>query len=354
MSDQPPREMAEAVRLALEHFPVDVERIEFVLASENTTYRVTSTDAAAYALRVHRPGYHTLAELESENAWTGGLAAAGIATPRPLATRAGAGYATVPYGSDGDVRHVGMIEWLDGTSLEDVLEEGSGDLVAIFGELGALIGRMHAHAERWARPYGFVRHRLDVDGLLGDAPFWGPFWDVPELSPSQRDLVLDMRVQLGAALHAYGTEGDRFGLIHSDLLPPNLLVRADGSVAAIDFDDTAYGWFLYDIAVALFEVSTDPRYDAFRAALVAGYRAERALTDDELARLPIFVLVRCLAEIGWFDSRLEGHLTYHRGGRGVSRESLITPLVRQAFELWDEVRPLLAARETRLDAATGA
>jgi Ser/Thr protein kinase RdoA (MazF antagonist) len=346
--------MAEAVRLALPHFPVEVERVEFILASENTTYRVTSTDDVAYALRVHRPGYHTLDELESENSWTAGLAAAGVATPRPLATRDGAGYATVPYGTDGDVRHVGMIEWLDGASLEVVLEEAGRDHVPVFGELGALIGRMHAHAERWQCPDGFVRHRLDVDGLLGDAPFWGPFWNVPELSPSQRETVLDMRAQLGAALDAYGTGPDRFGLIHSDLLPPNLLVRADGTVAAIDFDDTAYGWFLYDIAVALFEVSTDPLHETYRAALVAGYRAERTLTDDDLARLPIFVLVRCLAEIGWFDSRLEGHLTYHRGGQGVSRESLIAPLVRQAFELWDEVRPLLAAGEARLDATAGA
>jgi Ser/Thr protein kinase RdoA (MazF antagonist) len=333
--------MAEAVRLALEHFPLEAERVEFVSASENTVYRVATADGAAYALRVHRPGYHTLPELESENAWTTALAAAGIATPRPLVTRDGSGYATVPYGAGGDVRHVGLIEWIDGASLEEVLEERDRDVVPLFGELGALIGRMHAHAEQWELPHGFVRHRLDVDGLLGDEPFWGPFWDVPELSPAERDLVLDMRARLAAALHDYGTGAGRFGLIHSDLLPPNLLVRPDGGVAAIDFDDAAHGWFLYDIAVALFEVYTDPRYDALRSTLIAGYRAERALDDDELARLQTFVLVRCLAEIGWFDSRLQGHLTYDRGGKGVTREALVAPLVRLALELCEEVRPRL-------------
>jgi len=343
VSDQPAPEMAEAVRLALPHFPVDVERVEFVMASENTTYRVTATDGTAYALRVHRPGYHTLPELESENAWTAGLAAAGVATPRPLVTHAGDGYATVPYGGDGDVRHVGMIEWIDGASFAAVLHEKDRDLVAVFGELGALIGRMHAHAERWEAPDGFVRHRLDVDGLLGDEPFWGPFWNVPELMPADRELVLDMRARLGRALHAYGTGADRFGLIHSDLLPPNVLVRDDGTVAAIDFDDIAYGWYLYDIAVALFEIADDPDYDAHRTAFITRYRGERALSDDDLARLPIFVLVRCLAEIGWFDSRLQGHLTFHRIGEDATRESLIAPLVQRALELCDEVRPLLPA-----------
>jgi Ser/Thr protein kinase RdoA (MazF antagonist) len=341
VSAQAPPEMAEAVRLALPHFPVDAERVEFVMASENTTYRVTATDGTSYALRVHRPGYHTLPELESENAWTAGLAAAGVATPRPLVTRDGSGYATVPYGSDGDVRHVGMIEWLDGASFDAVLHEKRRDLVAIFGELGALLGRMHAHAERWERPDGFVRHRLDVDGLLGDAPFWGPFWNVPELAPDEREVVLDMRTRLGGYLTRYGTGSDRFGLIHSDLLPPNVLVRDDGTVAAIDFDDTAYGWYLYDIAVALFEIADDPQHEPHRTAFVARYRDERALTDDDLARLPIFVLVRCLAEIGWFDSRLQGHLTYRRVGEEISRESLIAPLVRRALRMCDEVRPLL-------------
>ncbi len=339
MSSQAPPEMAEAVRLALEHFDVDVERVEFVSASENTVYRVTTSDAASYALRVHRPGYHTLPELESENFWTMALAGAGVATPRPLVTREGHGYATVPYGSDGDVRHVGMIEWLDGASLEEVLEEEGRDVPALFGELGGLIGRMHTQAEQWELPPEFERHRLDVDGLLGEEPFWGRFWEVREFAP-RRELVLEIRARLAAALHAFGTSADRFGLIHSDLLPPNLLVRADGSIAAIDFDDTAHGWFLYDIAVALFEVSTDPGYGAYRDALVAGYRAERALGDEDVARLPIFILVRCLAEIGWFDSRLQGHLTYNRGGQP-TRETLIVPLVGQAFELWDEVRPLL-------------
>jgi Ser/Thr protein kinase RdoA (MazF antagonist) len=307
MSTQPAAELAEAVERALEEFAVDVDRVEFFLASENIVYRVTATDGAMYALRVHRPGYHTLEELESESAWTSALAAAGIATPRPLSTRSGTGYAVVPYGADGDVRHVGLIEWLDGAPLEALHEDGH-DLEGVFRELGVLLGRMHALAERWEIPDGFLRHRLDVDGLLGEAPFWGRFWEVPELTP-HRDQVLDLRARLAAALHAYGFGADRFGVIHSDLLPPNVLVRSDGTVAAIDFDDTAYGWFLYDIAVALFEVYPDPRYDAYRAAFVAGYRGQRTLADDDLARHHKVVRYREHAEIASLDKRHDWALT---------------------------------------------
>jgi Ser/Thr protein kinase RdoA (MazF antagonist) len=339
MKPAPPPAIAATVARALEHFPIEVARTEFVSASENTVYRVEAGDGRAYALRVHRPGYHELAELESENAWTTALSDAGIDTPRPLATRDGSGYATVAYGDGGERRHVGMIEWIDGEPFLDVRERGRRDL-AIFRDLGALIGRMNALAATWEPPHGFVRHRLDADGLIGEEPWWGPFWHVPEFSPAERALVLDLRARIRRALADLGTDRDRFGLIHADLLAANLLVRPHGGVAAIDFDDTAFGWYLYDIAVALYEVSKEPRYETLRDALLAGYRRHRPLPEADAALLPVFVLIRCLVEIGWFDSRLQGHLTNDRG-EPMRRETLIPPLIRQAIALCEAVRPLV-------------
>jgi len=340
MKPQPPPAMAVTIAQALAHFPIEVARTEFVSSSENTVYRVEARDGRAYALRVHRPGYHDLAELESENAWTTALSDAGIDTPRPVATRDGGGYATVPYGDAGESRHVGMIEWIDGEPLPSVRERGNRDLVTIFHDLGALIGRMNAHAAAWELPYGFIRHRLDADGLIGDEPWWGPFWHVPEFSPAERTLVLDLRARIRQALADLGTDRDRFSLIHADLLAANLLVRPQGGVAAIDFDDAAFGWHLYDIAVALFEASEETRYEALRDALLTGYRRKHPLTDADAALLPVFLLIRCLVEIGWFDSRLQGHLTNDRGER-MRREALIPPLARQAVTLCEAVRPLV-------------
>ena len=36
---------------------------------------------------------------------------------------------------------------------------------------------MHNQASAWQPPAGFKRHALDADGLMGEAPFWGPFWE---------------------------------------------------------------------------------------------------------------------------------------------------------------------------------
>jgi Ser/Thr protein kinase RdoA (MazF antagonist) len=341
LRNQPPEATHDAVARALDHFDVAVVALTFVSASENTVYRVDAADGRSYALRVHRPGYHTLAELKSENAWTTALSDAGVDTPRPVPTRTGAGYATVPYGDAGDTRHVGMIEWLEGEAFDAVVVRAGCDHVPIFRDLGRLMARMHAQAVGWQPPAGFTRHTLDGEGLIGDDPWWGPFWHVPEFSAAESALVLETRAGIRRMLREYGTGHGAYSLIHSDLLPPNVLVRPTGGVAAIDFDDAAYGYHAYDLAVGLHEFTQHPDFDTIRDALLEGYAAERTLDPDVVRLLPIFLLVRCLVEIGWFESRLQGHLTYNRGG-GSDREALIRPLTREALDRCEAVRPLLA------------
>ena len=52
---------------ALEAFGVRPTRLELVSLSENVTFRVeTTSPEETYALRLHRPGYNTRAELLSE------------------------------------------------------------------------------------------------------------------------------------------------------------------------------------------------------------------------------------------------------------------------------------------------
>ena len=58
-----------------------------------------------------------------------------------------------------------------------------------FRTIGALAARLHNQAERWTPPPGFTRHAWDTDGLVGEQPFWGRFWELAALSASQRSLL---------------------------------------------------------------------------------------------------------------------------------------------------------------------
>lgn len=312
---------------ALQHWDLDLRDLRFVVAGENAVFRVSGGDGTDFAVRVHRPGYHSLAELESEHEWTTALNAAGINTPRPVVTRMGSAYATVPFGTSGNTRQVGLVQWIDGVSLSTTIEAGTVEPLTIYHDLGAVMARMHEQAVGWTPSAGFVRHALDAEGLIGDAPWWGPFWDVPEMADTDKTLVQAVRHRMYQTLVDYGKERGTYSLIHADLLPQNVLV-CNGSPYLIDFDDAGHGWHQYDMAVALFTVSERDDFVDYRDALVRGYRSVRPIADDDLALLPMFITIRSLAMVGWLHSRVRVDLVRSTGER-VSRIEVLEPHIRR-------------------------
>jgi Ser/Thr protein kinase RdoA (MazF antagonist) len=291
----------------LRAFPVEPGEVELVSVSENVTFRVVDrNDGADYVLRLHRPGYHTHEALDSERIWTRALAEAGVRVPVPLTARDGRDYVSVHVGELDQHRRAGMTRWIPGELLEDVLAHAEvADLYERwFERLGAMMAAMHVQSSAWRTPATFQRHALDVDGLLGEAPFWGPFWDHPKLSPAERGLLLGARERIRGALDRYGRDAATYGVIHADLHASNLLVDGE-QLTVIDFDDTAFGWYLYDIAVALKRCEDRSDFAAIEAAFFRGYRTTRPISESERALVPMFRLVRGLAQIGWLHQRPE-------------------------------------------------
>jgi Ser/Thr protein kinase RdoA (MazF antagonist) len=296
---------APAARSALAAFPLAPTGLQLVSLAENATFRVT-TEAGDFVLRLHRPGYHTLAELESERMWIRALFDAGVAVPRPLRARDGSEFVEVAIDALGQRRYVGVANWTDGEILARVLRHRNtvGDLEHFYGQLGGIAAAMHAQSTRWTPPKGFTRHALDADGLVGAAPFWGRFWEHPALSAGERALFESTRDALYAALVRYGRDAATYGVIHADLHTGNVLLDGE-RLTAIDFDDAGFGWHAYDIAVALFNHRDAPDFAAVETAFLRGYRAVRPLDDSTYAMLPMFFLIRALAIVGWIHQRPE-------------------------------------------------
>jgi Ser/Thr protein kinase RdoA (MazF antagonist) len=305
--DRVEQAFAPAARQALAAFGVTPAQLRFVNLSENVTFKVTDArDGSVLVLRLHRPWYHDIAALRSERLWTRALVQAGVAAPEPVPTPQGEDFVQVEIPATGERRWAGLARWVDGELLADIMARQSSaeSIMPHFAALGALMAAMHNHATSWTPPARFQRHKLDADGLMGPAPFWGPFWDHPIFSPAERSLLLDRRDRLHAALVRYGKPARTFSLIHADLHPRNVVV--DGAHAAvIDFDDTGFGWHQYDLAVALVSYQDHPEFAAFRDACIAGYRTVRAISEQDLALLPMFLLIRDMAQIGWYDQRPE-------------------------------------------------
>jgi len=295
-----------AAREVLRAFPIEPGEVELVSLSENVTFRVTDQNGAAYVLRLHRPGYHTDEALDSERIWTRALAEFGVSVPIPVTALDGRDYVPVLVGELGEHRRAGMTHWIQGELLEDVLAraEGTGPYERWYERLGSIAAAMHVQSSAWSPPPAFRRHALDADGLLGEAPFWGRFWEHPKLSPAERRLMLAARQRIRGALDRYGRSSESYGVIHADLHTSNLLVDGD-RLTVIDFDDTAFGWYLYDIAVALSPGQDRSDFTAIEAAFFKGYRSRRPISEAERALVPMFLLVRGMAVIGWLYQRPE-------------------------------------------------
>ena len=292
---------------AVEHFPVQAEAMKLVAHSENITFQVAvrgqETD---YVLRLHRPGYSSLDELESERLWTRALKATGVAVPGSLQTHQGDHYTLVDIPDAGEQRYAGMTTWYEGIPLSHYLEShpAGSERVRIFRRFGEIVATFHNQSTRWTPPPGFVRRRLGIEELLGESPFWGRFWEHPALTTAERKRLLDARERARAALSAYGENPDNFSLVHADFTPDNIIYDGD-DLAIIDFDDAAYSWHVYDLASVLIECRNAPDVESLQAALLRGYREQRPLAQSDIDILPTFVLIRGMAVIGWYLQRPE-------------------------------------------------
>lgn len=299
--------LRELARAALGHWAVRPAGLRLIKYRENAVFEVTAADGRRFALRVHRAGYHSDAELRSELEWMQALAADGFDVPELLPTRSGAPFAVVRHAGVPESRQLDLFAWVPGQPLGSVESGLAGDaesLARTFRIVGVLAARLHNQATRWRPPADFTRHAWDAEGLVGERPFWGRFWELAALSGEQRALLRRARERMQRDLAALDRSPQTYGLIHADFAPENLLVDGD-RVRVLDFDDAGFGWHLFEIATSLYFHIGQPYFGAIRAALVAGYRSQRALPAEQLARLPLFFAARGCTYLGWVHTRPE-------------------------------------------------
>jgi Ser/Thr protein kinase RdoA (MazF antagonist) len=294
-------------RRALAEWGIEPAALDLLKYRENAVFRAVTRDGQRYALRIHRAGYHTDAELRSELEWMRALARDGFDVPTLVPTRSGALFAVATDPEVPEPRQVDLFEWIEGEQLGSVEGGAGGDVATLertFHTVGALAARLHNQATRWEPPAGFTRHAWDTEGLVGEQPFWGRFWELAALSDAERDLLVRARDRVRRELGALERSPRNYGLIHADFAPENLLVDGD-RVRLLDFDDAGYGWHLFEIATSLYFHIGQPYFDAIERATLAGYRSGRALPDSDVARLPLFYAARGFTYLGWVHTRQE-------------------------------------------------
>ena len=280
--------------------------VSLLTVSENATFQIINTDNTHYVVRVHRPHYHTLPEIESELLWIESLRAAQIVvTPRPVPLMNGGKIAIFKDGDD--ERHMVAFEFMSGKepSTEAALSAG-------FKQLGAITARLHEHAKSWTLPEDFSRKTWNFDTTIGASPHWGQWEKCPELTPDDKDLLNRTVTIIKEKLHDFGSAQDRFGLIHADLRLANLLVDND-QLAVIDFDDCGFGWYVYDFASAVSFIEENPQVPELLQAWVDGYRDIAELSDADEQMIPTFIMLRRIMLTAWLNTHSETPTAHELG-----------------------------------------
>lgn len=284
-----------AVR-ALEAYALTDPRLRFVADEENTTFRVDAATADGgdrFLLRVHRPARHghnvdSAAAVGSELDWLTALrAGTDLLVPAPLRT-VGGELTTVVAASPGGMpepRVCSVLRWMDGRV------HAAAPRPVHLRRLGGVMARLHNHASQWRIPPDFARIRWDWETFFGNTMVYGGIGaaDVWELLPDDlRHRFARVAADMRSVMTQLGEAPDSIGLIHADLHLGNTLFWRD-QVKVIDFDDCGFGYWLYDIAVSLWELRPRNNYEHFQSALIDGYTQHRPLPPGGLACLDDFI-----------------------------------------------------------------
>ncbi|OED36120.1 hypothetical protein AB833_28265 [Chromatiales bacterium (ex Bugula neritina AB1)] len=278
---------------ALKHWGINAETITLLAQRENFVYKATARSGEHYALRIHRAGYQSAIAIQSELQWMGYLKSQEINVPLPCQTAAAETLIEI------EGHYIDLLSWLDGRQFGVSTEPLQLDnRQAAFFKVGRTMAQLHNVSDQWTIPGNFKRNAWNIEGLLGENPLWDRFWDNPALSANQRELFITTRTRARKLLEENLFD---YGLIHADMVRENILISGN-SLQLIDFDDSGFGYRLFDVATALFRNLKEPDIDDLQNALIDGYRSLRPL---DTAWLPLFMVLRSLTYIGWIINRID-------------------------------------------------
>ena len=248
-------------------------------------------DEREFILRLSPPNDDVnLTAQKSILAWMSYLAGHGAYVPAPLPSQNGNLIEVISL-SEG--------EWLavvytraEGVLSEEIPLDQWDD--SRFQMLGRSIGKVHAVARGYVPSSDVGYPDWEAGGNLFNRQIENEPW------------LKEKQARLLEQIHALPKPTDAYGLIHADLHFGNFFVDLRKQIITlIDFDDCAYGWFVMDISILLFDIlvlytgkDEDEYGSNFLRFFLAGYLSQNPMPGFWLEQLPLFMK---LLEINIYD-----------------------------------------------------
>ncbi len=289
------RKQAKAV---LEAYDLAQASMKFLGYSGNTHYQVDTSQCAPpdphderfwenhYILRLHQPKYQTFDAIRSELLWLQAiLQDTDLIVPEPVYNMKGELVTVTEIPGLPSPQYATLLRWVKGRRTPKEIRDYH------YKALGRVAGKLHDHSAHWQSPKGFTRIDYDWDGLFSDAGLFeisaSKLWEAIPI-PYQESFAI-ITEQVRDVMNELGTGSDVYGLIHADLCLDVNMLWYRGEIRPIDFDDSAYGYWIYDLAISLAEVEDDDTRHRFQNALLEGYTEIRPMPASQWKHLDLFI-----------------------------------------------------------------
>lgn len=270
--------------------------------SENGTYIIEKTNSSddKYILRVCRPNYHEFEEIKSEIEFAKSLddsTSVNLCMPQ----KADNGEYVQRIVHEGKEYFTVLFNYIRG-NMPNIDHESN--LIKVFKNIGEITANFHLHSIENSEQFSKLKRPVwDYETILGDVPKWGRWQDGKGLTENRYDIFNRVSKTIKKRLDSFGKTKGHFGLIHADLRHTNLLVDEKNKVSVIDFDDSGFGYYLYDLAASLSFIEHREYVPKLIHSWIEGYNAVRRLSEAEVNEIPTFIMMRRLQLISWIGSR---------------------------------------------------
>jgi len=269
----------------------DLSDITFVRKMENIVFSCQSPSGKVY-LRLTTPLRRKKPEILAEIQWIEHLAKSGLHVPKIISDKEGQKVVSI---TDGTQHYEAVV-------FSEIKGEHPKEETVItpqfLQKLGAIMGKMHeasigyprSFREEWSHERG-IRHALEAAKISNDK----------RLSTQFKKAI--------AWIESLPRNATNYGLVHADLGALNMFIGDDETIGIIDFDDSCYHWFAFDLAIILFSMAGrfkqakfGPTEAQWLTHLLIGYRKIRSFSEEEVHWIPRFITFAALRLFFWIES----------------------------------------------------
>ncbi|MUT67434.1 phosphotransferase enzyme family protein [Paenibacillus sp. NEAU-GSW1] len=270
---------------ALAQYDINVVSVSPIAQSGAAVFKIEDDQGSLYSLRVHESIISTLEKmwtspdvLDSELVWLAALNRdTDLTLPVPQLNRQGSYVTQV-----GDMNCT-MLSWVEGEQKPFFTNEQEMKSTA------EMTAALHQHASKWEPPSSFIRPTINRARIRSALDLLKQQMQEGTLDAQDMQILEAAGERAMALLDTLPKNKSTWGLLHGDLVPPNI-VYVDGFSNPIDFGASGFGYFLTDLAITFFYI-----HPSARQQYIEWYREHFPLPDDYVAQIEgLFIAMRLI------------------------------------------------------------